>query len=116
MQISRIRATWPFQALADEIRFRVCRLLVATGQDVIAGTLARVLGIPSSHLSKHLQILEAAGLVSMVKAGRFRRARASTSNGVNDSIFAAVLSSDDTEAVFSGDLARYLACFAQDVE
>lgn len=108
MQTSRIRATWPFQALADNTRFRVCRLIAGSGESIAPGTLSNVLGVLPSHLSKHLQILETAGLVRSIQNGRLRKIEALTGQGVNDSIFSAVLSSDDFETVLGKDWVNLL--------
>lgn len=97
MQMSRLRVTWPFQALADETRFRVVRLISSTGVPLTAGQGAAALGIATNHLSRHLQILEAAGLTTTERRGRSHYIRITGIGGCNDSLCAAVLSmADDT--------------------
>ena len=63
MQLSRMPCTWPFQALADESRFRVVRLLASMGTPLTAGQRAGALAYPPHHLSRHLHLLESAGLI-----------------------------------------------------
>lgn len=60
-----------FDALSQETRLRVFRLLVEAGADgLAAGSLSETLGIPHNTLSFHLSHLSNAGLVSFRKEGR----------------------------------------------
>ncbi|UVT17084.1 MAG: helix-turn-helix transcriptional regulator [Nitrospira sp.] len=60
-----------FDALSQETRLRVFRLLVEHGRDgAPAGTLSETLGIPHNTLSFHLSHMSHAGLVQSRREGR----------------------------------------------
>ena len=108
MQRSKLSCTWPFQALADSNRFRVVRLLATVDTPLAAGQLAAALACAPSHISKHLEVLESAGLTQTVRKGRFRLV--SLSEGATTGLVAAVvLSMTDQGDVMAEDLARLLA-------
>ena len=107
MQLSRMPCTWPFQALADESRFRVVRLLASMGTPLAAGQLAAALACPPNHISRHLHVLESAGLTRVERKGRFHMVSL-RSDGANESLAAAVLRMPDHEKTLAGDLARLL--------
>lgn len=99
--------TWPFQALSDESRFRVVRLLASMGAPLSAGQLSAALRCEPNHLSRHLQVLEAAGLTRVERVGRFRFISLRP-EGANESLAAAVLRMPDRAGQLAGDLARLL--------
>lgn len=107
MQLSRMPCTWPFQALADESRFRVVRLLASMGAPLSAGQLSAALRCEPSHISRHLQVLESAGLIGVERVGRFHFISL-RADGVNESLAAAVLRMPDHAGTLAGDLARLL--------
>lgn len=106
MQLSRLKVTWPFQALADETRFRVLRLIAASGLPLTVGQLAAILEIPGNHLSRHLQILEAAGLTVTERKGRSHYIRIVASGDARESLYSAVRSMADETGILSQDLTR----------
>lgn len=106
MQTAKFRQALPFQALGDETRLRVMRLLIAAAGPLRAGQLAETVGVPPSHLSRHLQILDAAGLTSTVRTGKTRYISARLANRENESLCAAVLALEDETQVFSEDVER----------
>lgn len=106
MQMMKLRQTWPFQALADETRFRIVRLLASAGVPLRAGQLASALNVAPNHLSRHLHILEAAGLTTTQRRGRAHYIGISASSRSNEPLCAAVLSMDDETGVFSEDTLR----------
>lgn len=66
-----------FEALSSDVRLELFRLLVKNAPEgLVAGEIARQLGIPSTNLSFHLKALTRAGLAHMEKEGRFLRYRA----------------------------------------
>lgn len=70
-------ATTIFEALSSGARLDAFRLLVKYAPDgLVAGDIAKKLGMPSTNLSFHLKALLHSGLVSMEKEGRFWRYRA----------------------------------------
>lgn len=108
--------TWPFQALADETRFRVVRLISSAGVSLPAGQVAAALGVAANHLSRHLQILEAAGVTTTERKGRLHYIGVTGIGGRNDSLCAAVLSMADDTGVLTQDLARLLSMKEQEGE
>ena len=108
VQLSRLQFTWPFQALADESRFRVVRLLASLGRPLTAGRLSGGLGCLPSHLSHHLNVLEATNLVEVRRRGRFHWFSL-RGGGAYESLAAAVLSMPDSESILADDIARLLA-------
>ena len=69
--MDRPRALTALQALANDARLDLVRLLMPCGADgMAAGDIGRALGLPASRLSFHLAALEAAGLVRSRKQAR----------------------------------------------
>jgi DNA-binding transcriptional ArsR family regulator len=108
-----MQETWPFQALGDETRFRVVRLLASSGDTFTAGQLAAALQKPPSHLSKHLQLLEIAGITEVVQQGSWHFIRVRPESRGVDSLCAAVLSMGDDAGLFAEDLGRLLAAHGE---
>lgn len=108
MQLSRLQFTWPFQALGDETRFRAVRLLASVGRPLTAGQLAAGLGCLPSHLSRHLNVLEATALVEVRRRGRFRWVGL-RAGGAYQPLAAAVLSMPDSHGILADDIARLLS-------
>lgn len=95
-----------FAALADRTRRTVLRTVVTDGP-ITATTIADDLPVSRQAVAKHLQILQAAGLVRAERAGRESRYDASTS-----ALRAAVDWIEATDAAWSrrlGDLGREVA-------
>ncbi|MBZ2170557.1 ArsR family transcriptional regulator [Desulfovibrio sp. DS-1] len=66
-----------FEALSSGTRLELFRLLVRHAPEgLVAGDIARLLGISASNLSFHLKALVHAGLITMEKEGKFLRYRA----------------------------------------
>jgi DNA-binding transcriptional ArsR family regulator len=106
MQTARLRQTWPFQALGDETRLRVMRLLISAAGPLTAGQLAEAICVPPSHLSRHLQILDIAGLTSTARSGKTHYVSASVASGSLEALCAAVRALSDDTKVFSEDNQR----------
>jgi DNA-binding transcriptional ArsR family regulator len=65
------RALAAFNALSQETRLRIVRLLVRAGPDgMAAGLVAEAAGVGFSNVSFHLKELERSGLVSSRRAAR----------------------------------------------
>ena len=60
-----------FKALAHQTRLRVFFLLAAAGREVAAGEIAGALGVPPPTLSRHLDVLRRAGLITSRREERF---------------------------------------------
>ena len=70
-------ATTIFEALISEARLSIFRLLVKYAPGgLIAGEIARMLGIPKTNLSFHLKTIVHSGLASMEREGRNTRYKA----------------------------------------
>jgi DNA-binding transcriptional ArsR family regulator len=97
-----------FAALADETRFRTVRLLAATGSSLTPSQIAAALSIKPSHLSRHLQLLEAASLTRKERSGR-SYAIELCDNAVARSLLTAVLAAEDDDETLAEDLVRLAA-------
>lgn len=106
MQTVKLSATWPFQALGDETRFRVMRLLVLSGVPLRAGQLAAIVELPPNYLSKHLQILEVAGLTTTIRRGKVHYIGINSDRHSNEPLYKAILSMDDDKGTLSEDAER----------
>ena len=66
-----------FEALSSGARLDVFRLLVRHAPDgLVAGEIARALGLPATNLSFHLKAIVHSGLATVEKEGRYLRYRA----------------------------------------
>ena len=66
-----------FEALSAEVRLDLFRLLVRNAPDgLVAGDIAKQLGIPSTNLSFHLKTIVQSGLAYVEREGRFMRYKA----------------------------------------
>ena len=71
------KASTLFEALSSEVRLDLFRLLVRNApQGLVAGEIARQLGIPPTNLSFHLKAVVHSGLVDAEKEGRYMRYKA----------------------------------------
>jgi DNA-binding transcriptional ArsR family regulator len=116
MQLARLRATLPFQALADETRIRAWRLLMAARFPLSAGQLAQALQIAPGKLSRHLEALEVAGLTVRHRRGRSHFIAPNESGPMLGPLAKAVLNAEDDTLLFSADLGRLLAGTASGLE
>ncbi|WP_265564272.1 ArsR/SmtB family transcription factor [Sphingomicrobium arenosum] len=94
-----------FQALADESRLRICRLL--TEMELTVGEIAQALGQSQPRVSRHLRILDEAGIVARRKEGAwtFVTLRLEEGSPVRQLLDAA-----------DGDIARAIAADAKRLE
>lgn len=109
MQMSRLKSTWRYQALADENRFRAAHLLVSVGAPLTAGQLSTALNLPANHLSRHLLIMEISGLTTTEKRGRTHYICLKDRDGANARLFDAILAAHEDAEVFDADRGRFLA-------
>jgi DNA-binding transcriptional ArsR family regulator len=65
-----------FHALADATRRRI--LLQVTRADCTVGELSRPFTLSPAAISKHLKVLESAGILCRIKDGKFHRFRLDT--------------------------------------
>ena len=107
MQMISIKSEEIFQALADETRLRVIRLMVATNEEVCLCELVDSLLEPSYKISRHLKILRQAGLLSSQKEGRWVYHRLVTEPPYLASLYATVRELPDADKTYSEDLKRF---------
>lgn len=71
------KASLIFEALSSDVRLDLFRLLVKNAPGgLVAGELAKQLGIPSTNLSFHLKAIVQSGLADVEREGRFMRYKA----------------------------------------
>jgi len=98
-----------FQALADETRIRIIRLMVMSGEEVCLCEITDSLNEPQTKLSRHLKVLRQAGLLSAQKEGRWVYHRLVTDEAYRDHLFAIIKSLPDTDKRYASDLANFMA-------
>jgi len=107
MQLITIRSETLFQALADETRLRIIRLLVVTAEEACLCELVDSLLEPSYKLSRHLKILRQAGLLSSQKEGRWVYHRLVTEPSYLKTLYATVQALPDPDQRYQEDLAKF---------
>jgi len=109
MQMITIKPEEIFQALADETRLRVIRLMVVTDEESCLCELVDSLLEPSYKLSRHLKILRQAGLLSSQKEGRWVYHRLVTEPPYLESLYTTVRALPDSGEIYGADLKRFRA-------
>lgn len=107
MQMITIHPESLFQALADETRLRIIRLLATTDEEACLCELVDSLQEPAYKLSRHLKILRQAGLLSAQKEGRWVYHRLVSEPRYLESLFATVRALPDPDRIYQADLARF---------
>ena len=107
MHLTRIPSDTVFQALADETRLRIVRLLVETGEESCLCELVDSLLEPSYKLSRHLKILRQAGLLSAQKEGRWVYHRLLAEPAYITRLYDVVRALPDADGVYAADLTRF---------
>lgn len=107
MQVITIQPHTLFQALADETRLRIIRLLSATNEEACLCELVDSLREPDYKLSRHLKILRQAGLLSAQKEGRWVYHRLVTTPPYLETLYATVRAFPDVDQIHQSDLARF---------
>lgn len=107
MQLLTIQPETLFQALADETRLRIIRLLATTREDACLCELVDSLQEPAYKLSRHLKILRQAGLLSAQKDGRWVYHCLVSKPPYLKKLTATVCALPDSDLVFQADLARF---------
>lgn len=96
-----------FQALADETRLRVIRLLATTDEEACLCELVDSLQEPAYKLSRHLKILRQAGLLSTQKEGRWVYHRLVSGPAYVKLLTETVCALPDPDKRFQTDRARF---------
>lgn len=107
MQLITIQPETLFQALADETRLRIIRLLATTNEEVCLCELVDSLQEPAYKLSRHLKILRQAGLLTAQKDGRWVYHRLVSKPRYLETLYAIVRALPDPDQVYQADLARF---------
>ena len=107
MQAITIQTEAIFQALADETRLRIIRLMVVTGDEACLCELVDSLLEPSYKLSRHLKILRQAGLLSSQKEGRWVYHCLLKKSACLEQLYATVQALPDSKEVYNADLKRF---------
>ncbi len=107
MHTITIQAEAIFQALADETRLRIIRLMVVAGDESCLCELVDSLLEPSYKLSRHLKILRQAGLLSSQKDGRWVYHRLVTKPAYMEQLYATVQALPDSNEIYNEDLKRF---------
>lgn len=61
------------RALSDETRWRIVRLLCMEGDTISLSQIAEKLQLSDYNVSRHVRILVEAGLLSIVRSGRYKQ-------------------------------------------
>ena len=107
MHVIAIQPEAVFQALADETRLRVIRLLASTGEESCLCELVDSLQEPPYKLSRHLKILRQAGLLSSQKEGRWVYHRLVAEPAYLESLYTLVKALPDPDGIYRADMARF---------
>jgi ArsR family transcriptional regulator len=107
MQLITIQPEAIFQALADETRLRIIRLLSTKDEEACLCELVDSLQEPAYKLSRHLKILRHAGLLSSHKDGRWVYQRLVSNPHYLEMLYTTVRALPDPDQVFQADLARF---------
>lgn len=107
MHIVTIQSETLFQALADETRLRIIRLLAATDKEACLCELVDSLQEPAYKLSRHLKILRQAGLLSAQKEGRWVYHRLVSKPPYLKKLYTTVRALPDRDQIYQADLARF---------
>jgi ArsR family transcriptional regulator len=108
MQVVQIEPSTLFQALADDTRLRVIRLLATADEEACLCELVDSLQEPAYKLSRHLKILRLAGLLSAHKDGRWVYHRLVKEPAHLDKLTASVNALPDPDEQFRRDLMRFV--------
>ena len=96
-----------FQALSDESRLRIFRLLVSTQQEACLCELVDSLLEPKYKLSRHLKIMRQAGLLKTRKEGRWVYHRLIDTEPHLTRLASTVGRLPDPESIYAMDLVRF---------
>ncbi|HEY9052866.1 MAG TPA: metalloregulator ArsR/SmtB family transcription factor [Gammaproteobacteria bacterium] len=107
MHIVTIKPETVFQAMADETRLRIIRLMVVSGEETCLCELVDSLNEPQTKLSRHLKVLRQAGLLSAQKEGRWIYHRLVTNVGYFEHLYQSVKAIPDELSIFKKDLKRF---------
>lgn len=107
MHVLTIKPETFFQAMADETRIRIIRLMVMSGEEVCLCEITDSLNEPQTKLSRHLKVLRQAGLLSAQKEGRWVYHRLVTGESHLEHLYAIIESLPDPDKRYATDLKNF---------
>lgn len=107
MHVIAIQPQTIFQALADQTRLRVMRLLIVTDEQVCLCELVDSLLMSQYKLSRHVKTLRQAGLLSATRDGRWIYHRLVTTPDYLLHLHRSIESLPDPDGMFEGDVKRF---------
>ena len=107
MHVIAINPETLFQALSDNTRLRIIRLLATANQEICLCELADALLEPQYKLSRHLKVLRQAGLLTSQKEGRWVYHRLAEAPDYLQQLYATVRSLPDSNEIYSTDLRHF---------
>lgn len=96
-----------FQALSDNTRLRIIRLLAITDEEVCLCELVDVLLEPQYNLSRHLKVLRQAGLLTSQKEGRWVYHRLTKNPDYLQQLYTLVRALPDPDNGYDTDLKHF---------
>ena len=97
-----------FKALSDQTRLRMLRLLVSTGAEMCVCEFVDTLQERTYNISKHLKVLEQAGLIEGTKEGRWVCYRiVEAKDALGEALHQVVNSVPDVDEMFATDRERF---------
>jgi len=107
MHVITINSETLFQALSDNTRLRIVRLLATTNQEICLCELVDALLEPQYKLSRHLKALRQAGLLTSQKEGRWVYHRLTEEPDYLQQLYSMVRSLPDSNEIYSTDLRHF---------
>lgn len=107
MHVISIEPQELFQALSDQTRLRIARLLADSREEACLCEIADSLNEPEYKLSRHLKILRHSGLLSATKEGRWVYHQIIEDNSLLDLLYSAIRTLPDSNKIFAGDRKRF---------
>ncbi|VAX14482.1 hypothetical protein MNBD_GAMMA24-860 [hydrothermal vent metagenome] len=107
MHVMTITPETLFQALSDNTRLRIIRLLAITDEEVCLCELVDVLLEPQYNLSRHLKVLRQAGLLTSQKEGRWVYHRLTKNPDYLQQLYTLVRALPDPDNGYDTDLKHF---------
>jgi ArsR family transcriptional regulator len=107
MQLISINPEVVFQALSDEARLRIIRLMSSVNDNACLCELVDSLQEPAYKLSRHLKILRQAGILTSKKDGRWIYHGLVKKINYLDLLYKSVQALPDPSFIYQADLERF---------
>jgi ArsR family transcriptional regulator len=107
MQLISMQPEAVFQALSDETRLRIIRLMSSVNDDACLCELVDSLQEPAYKLSRHLKILRQAGILTSKKDGRWIYHGLVKNINYLDLLYKSVQALPDPSFIYQADLERF---------